>query len=57
MYLTKRLTTRLLLEIGCKSGARDHSAVSHAVKRIEQLRDADREVDAAARVLMGELGG
>ena len=57
MYLAKRLTTRSLPEIGRKFGGRDHSTVIHAVKRIEQLRDTDREVDAAVRVLMGELGG
>ena len=57
MYLAKRLTTRSLPEIGRKFGGRDHSTVIHAVRRIEELRDTDREVDAAVRVLMGELGG
>ena len=57
MYLAKRLTTRSLPEIGRKFGGRDHSTVIHAVKRVEELRDTDREVDAAVRVLMGELGG
>ena len=57
MYLAKRLTTRSLPEIGRKFGGRDHSTVIHAVKRVEELRDSDREVDAAVRVLMGELGG
>ncbi len=57
MYLAKRLTTRSLPEIGRKFGGRDHSTVIHAVKRIEELRDSDREVDAAVRVLLQELGG
>ena len=57
MYLAKRLTTRSLPEIGRKFGGRDHSTVIHAVKRIEELRDSDREVDAAVRVLLSELGG
>jgi chromosomal replication initiator protein len=56
MYLAKRLTTRSLPEIGRKFGGRDHSTVIHAVRRVEELRDTDREVDAAVRVLMGELG-
>ena len=56
MYLAKRMTTRSLPEIGRKFGGRDHSTVIHAVKRIEELRDTDREVDAAVRVLMRELG-
>ena len=57
MYLAKRLTTRSLPEIGRKFGGRDHSTVIHAVKRIEELRDSDREVDAAVRMLLSELGG
>jgi len=55
MYLAKRLTTRSLPEIGRKFGGRDHSTVIHAVRRVEELRDTDREVDAAVRVLMREL--
>ena len=57
MYLAKRLTTRSLPEIGRKFGGRDHSTVIHAVRRIEELRDADREVDGAVRVLLGQLEG
>ncbi|WP_174284735.1 chromosomal replication initiator protein DnaA [Sphingomonas bacterium] len=57
MYLAKRLTTRSLPEIGRKFGGRDHSTVIHAVKRIEELRDTDRDVDDAVRVLMRELEG
>lgn len=57
MYLSKRLTTRSLPEIGRKFGGRDHSTVIHAVRRIEELRDTDREVDGAVRVLMRELEG
>jgi chromosomal replication initiator protein len=56
MYLAKRMTTRSLPEIGRKFGGRDHSTVIHAVKRIEELRDTDRDVDSAVRVLMRELG-
>ncbi|MDR6789472.1 chromosomal replication initiator protein [Sphingomonas sp. BE138] len=57
MYLSKRLTTRSLPEIGRKFGGRDHSTVIHAVRRIEELRDSDREVDQAVHVLMGQLQG
>ena len=57
MYLAKRLTTRSLPEIGRKFGGRDHSTVIHAVRKVEQLRDSDREVDAAVRVLLRELEG
>jgi chromosomal replication initiator protein len=57
MYLAKRLTTRSLPEIGRKFGGRDHSTVIHAVRRIEELRDVDREIDTAVRVLLRELEG
>jgi chromosomal replication initiator protein len=57
MYLAKRLTTRSLPEIGRKFGGRDHSTVIHAVRRIEELRDTDRDVDGAVRALMRELEG
>ena len=55
MYLAKRLTTRSLPEIGRKFGGRDHSTVIHAVRKVEQLRDSDRDVDNAVRVLLREL--
>jgi chromosomal replication initiator protein len=46
MYLAKKLTPRSLPEIGRRFGGRDHTTVMHAVKRIEELRATDREVDA-----------
>ncbi|SFP50869.1 chromosomal replication initiator protein DnaA [Sphingomonas rubra] len=55
MYLSKRLTTRSLPEIGRKFGGRDHSTVIHAVRKVEELRDTDRDIDAAVRVLLREL--
>ena len=55
MYLAKRLTTRSLPEIGRKFGGRDHSTVIHAVRRIEELRDTDGDIDTAVRSLMREL--
>ncbi len=55
MYLAKRLTTRSLPEIGRKFGNRDHSTVIHAVRRIEELRGVDSEIDGAVRSLMRQL--
>jgi chromosomal replication initiator protein len=55
MYLSKRLTTRSLPEIGRKFGGRDHSTVIHAVRKVEELRGTDRDIDAAVRVLLREL--
>ena len=57
MYLAKRLTTRSLPEIGRKFGNRDHSTVIHAVRRIEELRGKDGEIDTAVRTLMRQLEG
>ena len=57
MYLAKRLTTRSLPEIGRKFGGRDHSTVIHAVRRIEDLRAKDVEIDGAVRSLMRTLEG
>ena len=55
MYLAKRLTTRSLPEIGRKFGNRDHSTVIHAVRRIEELRSTDRDIDGAVIALMRQL--
>jgi chromosomal replication initiator protein len=41
MYLAKQLTSRSLPEIGRKFGNRDHTTVMHAVRRVDQLRQAD----------------
>ena len=41
MYLAKQLTQRSLPEIGRKFGNRDHTTVMHAVRKIDQLSQAD----------------
>jgi len=46
MFLAKRLTPRSLPDIGRRFGNRDHTTVMHAVKRIEELRAEDSELDA-----------
>lgn len=43
MYLSKKLTTKSLPEIGRKFGGKDHTTVMHAVKRIEELMTTERE--------------
>lgn len=45
MYLAKMLTPRSLPEIGRRFGGRDHTTVMHALKRIEELRATDHELD------------
>ena len=57
MYLAKKLTPRSLPEIGRRFGGRDHTTVMHAVKRIEELRAVDRELDADVALLTRQLDG
>lgn len=45
MYLAKQLTQRSLPDIGRKFGGRDHTTVMHAVKKVDELRAADRHFD------------
>ena len=45
MYLSKKLTTRSLPEIGRKFGGRDHTTVIHAVKKIEELKSSNSKFD------------
>lgn len=42
MYLSKVLTPRSLPEIGRRFGGRDHTTVLHAVRKVEELMQADR---------------
>ena len=55
MYLAKQLTSRSLPEIGRKFGGRDHTTVMHAVKKVDELRQADagfaEDVDLLRRML------
>lgn len=44
MYLSKKLTSKSLPEIGRKFGGKDHTTVMHAVKRIEELMGSDSEI-------------
>ncbi len=55
MYLAKILTARSLPEIGRQFGGRDHSTVVHALRRIEQLRRTNPEIDAAIETLRRRL--
>ena len=44
MYLSKKMTTRSLPEIGRRFANRDHTTVIHAVKTISRLSDQDDEM-------------
>ena len=44
MYLSKRLTSRSLPEIGKHFGGRDHTTVMHGVRKIEELKMLDSQI-------------
>ena len=44
MYLSKKLTTRSLPEIGRRYANRDHTTVIHAVKTITKLLQENEEM-------------
>lgn len=43
MYLSKKLTSKSLPEIGRKFGGKDHTTVMHAVRKVEELLGGDAE--------------
>jgi chromosomal replication initiator protein len=55
MYLARTLTLRSLPEIGRRFGGRDHTAVLHAVRKIEGLIGKDNALAAEIEVLKAEL--
>lgn len=55
MYLAKQLTSRSLPDIGRRFGGRDHTTVMHAVKRIEELRQIDSQIDEDLELLRRQL--
>ena len=57
MYLSKKLTSKSLPEIGRRFGKRDHTTVIHAVKRIEELQSVDNQIAKDIEVLRRVLEG
>ena len=45
MFLCKNLTSKSLPEIGRGFGGRDHTTVIHAIKKIEELRATDAQIN------------
>ena len=45
MYLSKKLTTKSLPDIGRKFTGRDHTTVIHAIKKVEELMVADKKFE------------
>jgi chromosomal replication initiator protein len=55
MYLCKQLTSRSLPEIGRRFGGRDHTTVMHGVRRIEELRTQDPQIEEDVELLRRAL--
>ncbi|MDU8929605.1 chromosomal replication initiator protein DnaA [Alisedimentitalea sp. MJ-SS2] len=55
MYLCKQLTSRSLPEIGRRFGGRDHTTVMHGVRRIEELRIKDAQIEEDIEILRRTL--
>ena len=55
MYLSKKLTTRSLPEIGRRFANRDHTTVIHAVKTIDRLSEKDDEMKKNIEQIKGML--
>jgi chromosomal replication initiator protein len=51
MYIAKELTQKSLPEIGELFGGRDHTTVLHAVRRINELRSLDSQLNHELHVL------
>lgn len=51
MYLSKKLTTSSLPEIGRQFGGKDHTTVLHAVRKVEELIGQDRIIAEDIRLL------
>jgi chromosomal replication initiator protein len=52
MYVCKRLTDKSLPAIGAQFGGKHHSTVIHAIRKIEGMREKDRDFD---RIISGLL--
>ncbi|MBJ3763154.1 chromosomal replication initiator protein DnaA [Maribius pontilimi] len=57
MYLAKHLTERSLPDIARRFGGRDHTTIMHGVKKIDQLRIEDRQIEEDLTMLKRALGG
>lgn len=55
MWLCKNMTKRSYPEIGRRFGGRDHTTVLHGVKKIEELRGTDSQIDDDLELLRRAL--
>ena len=57
MYLAKQLTSRSLPDIGRRFGGRDHTTVMYAIRKVEDLRLTDSQLDEDITRLIRQLQG
>ncbi|MBD3413321.1 MAG: chromosomal replication initiator protein DnaA [Candidatus Aminicenantes bacterium] len=55
MYLSKKITDSSLPEIGKKFGGKHHTTVIHSIKKIEKLRETNRNFDNKINRMMSSL--
>jgi chromosomal replication initiator protein len=55
MYLVKELTNASLPEIGRAFGGKHHTTVMHSIKRIEQQRQTDPDLNRLLHNLIDSL--
>lgn len=57
VYLCKQMTLHSLPVIGRMFGGRDHTTALHSVRRIDDLRKTDKQLDSEVRAIALQLGG
>ena len=55
MYLSKKLTTKSLPEIGRKFTGRDHTTVIHAIKKVEDLMHNDKKFEQEVQEISNRI--
>ncbi len=51
MYLSKEMTSRSLPEIGRRFGGRDHTTILHGVRKVEEMRASDSQLNEDIELL------
>jgi chromosomal replication initiator protein len=51
MYLSKEMTSRSLPEIGRRFGGRDHTTILHGVRKVEEMRGSDSQLNEDIELL------
>ena len=55
MYLSKKMTTKSLPDIGRNFSGRDHTTVIHAIKKVEELMIQDKNFENEVKDINGKL--